>query len=214
MAILDMPACPSIDDIDWSFTVPAQENKSEWTRGSQIILLAGSAFYEAGFAIPPIVDEANFLAWSAFLAKLKGKVNSFRLPRVSSPQHALADNLVVFGAGQGGFSLTVKSPTLVSRTLLKAGQFITLDFTGQREDQQLLWLEQDLVLNAQGEGVATFNNWMRLRPLNGARVYTVKPWAVMRFKEPKQLVSITNKRVYNAPVDCEESFPSLPATAP
>lgn len=87
MALIAFPAGARIRRIAWSLDRPSQVNRSRWTGTEQVVSTAWHSRWRAEVELAPIVGEANVLAWRAFLAQLKGRVNRFRLPAVEGAQH-------------------------------------------------------------------------------------------------------------------------------
>lgn len=87
MAIIPMPASVRIKTIEWLLSRPAQVNRSHWTGRDQVVADPWHGRWSAEAELAPIVGAAGMLAWRSFLAKVKGRINPFRLVAVEAPQH-------------------------------------------------------------------------------------------------------------------------------
>jgi hypothetical protein len=126
MAIITMPASVRIQRIDWRLDRPAQVNRSAYTGARQVVGQPGQARWSASVALSPIIGETNVLAWRAFLAKLKGQINTFRLIAVEGSQ--TGSTPLSGGASAGAVTLTSYGwlPASSGTVLLAAGRMLTI----------------------------------------------------------------------------------------
>lgn len=108
MAIVPFPPGAEIKRIQWTLDRPAQVNRSGWTGARQVVTQPGSALWRASFELRPLIGQAAVLRWRAFLASLKGPINTFRLPAVEASQvsvagYAQGDQNVLTVIRLGGF---------------------------------------------------------------------------------------------------------------
>lgn len=164
------------------FTQPSQVNRSGWT-GKTWVQPSGRGWWSFALEYPPMA-EADARLMRAFLARLQGAANSFRLPVVDSPQIASTPTVRVNGAGQTGYSLAVDGMP-VSATLLGQGSYITVN-------DQLLILTADLVANGSGAGTATFASAIRSSPADNT---------IIEVRTPTCLVSLDGDSVSWEPVE-------------
>lgn len=91
MGIIPLPATARFaKKVSWSLDRPAQVNRSAWTGRRQVIANPWHGKWSASVELVPIIGEPAVRLWRAFLARLKGQVNSFELPATEGPQHVYA----------------------------------------------------------------------------------------------------------------------------
>jgi hypothetical protein len=165
---------------EWDIDVPAQVNRSGWTGTRKVIGLPGAPIWRATVALEPIATELSERALRAFLLKLKGVQNTFRLPAACSQTNA-AGATVRTGANAG---LTVPLQGLpANQTVLAEGQFLTVLLpSGHR---RLVCLTADLNSNGVGQGTATFEPELGEVPAAGTAVELANPYALMALAAPR-----------------------------
>lgn len=167
--IVPFPAL-GIRRIEWNIDRPAQVNRSQYTRSRKVHPLPGASLWSGSFEMAPM-NETQVLAWRAFIARLQGPVNSFRMVAVEGPQRP-ASGTVTAAATAAGATAIVTSGW--SGALLKAGHMITVN-------EQLAMLTNPVVASG---GNATLE---LDRPLHAA----VTPNTVVETRLPTLLASMT-----------------------
>lgn len=89
MAIIALPPSVRIRHIEWSLDRPAQINRSPYSGARKVVANPWHGRWTARVELAPIIGEANVRAWRGFLASLKGQINTFLVPAIEGPQHAL-----------------------------------------------------------------------------------------------------------------------------
>jgi hypothetical protein len=73
------PAGAKIRRVSWSLDRPAQVNRSAYTGARRVVANPWHGKWSARVELSTIVGEGNVRPWRAFLAKLKGQINTFGL---------------------------------------------------------------------------------------------------------------------------------------
>src|SRR3546814_9339926 len=133
---------------------PGQGNRSAWTGRRQVVALPGAARWSASVALRPMLSDSDVLLWRAFLLKLRGQQNTFRL-RATEAAQVSGLTVRVNGGGQSGYSLATDGWGAAGTKLL-AGQFITIG-------DQLIALGDDVVANGSGQATLTLESRLRDR---------------------------------------------------
>lgn len=217
MATISFPSSPKPNGMVWRLVMPSQTNVSEWT-GRRQTIASGRGWWECQLSLPPIVGTTNVNAWRAFIAKSRGKANDFRIPvdpTAQSPEltinavgslnlnftanlyQTFSEDPLVNGSGQQGRTLNTTGWP-VSTTVLQAGQFVTIN-------DQLLQLTENVVSDAFGLAVLTFEPPIRVSPANNAPIEYVNPYCLMYMVEEPTL-SVENGYVYSLSLNLRESF--------
>lgn len=196
MAIITFPASARIASIKWELDRPAQVNRSWWSGRDSVRANPWHGRWSAQVALAPIVGEENILAWRAFLATLKGQVNTFRLPATEGAQTALA-NVLVSGAHAAGVSSIAFSGGGLSITQLAAGRMITLN-------DQLMVLTAAAATNGAGAGSFTVEAPLRAAATNGTTIETQRPTAIVAMDRSSLGWSVGPGKLYNIEFGVEE----------
>lgn len=109
MTIVAMPASVRVQRVRWQLDRPAQVNRSAYTGARRVVANPWHGKWSASAEIVPIVGEANVRAWRAFLASLKGQINTFQLPATEGPQYVGSNPTAGASAAQGATSITLSS---------------------------------------------------------------------------------------------------------
>jgi hypothetical protein len=197
MAIITAPAL-RIASIAWRFDRPAQVNRSAYTGRRKVMANPWHARWSAELELAPIVGEANILAFRAFLAQLKGQVNSFRLKATEGAQLTGAGGVgATTGAAVGATSLAVAGfPT--GKNLL-AGQMMTVN-------DQLLLLTQDGTVTGTNDRTFTFESPLRAAVAGSALVEVMNPTALVCLTSSVSGWDVSAGTVYGAKLSVEEVF--------
>ena len=167
MAVIALPTCPPIVGKNWRYQASSQVNRSVWTGVTKKAINAAAPRWTAEIKAFELDEAEHFWAWNAFLAKLDGRANSFRLPVVSKPQ-ITGVTILVNGGGQTGFTLATDG---WGDAGLKAGQWFTVE-------DQLMRLKADVVPVA-GAATLNFDRWLRHPPADAAVVTVDIPTGLM-----------------------------------
>jgi hypothetical protein len=161
MAIIALPATTRFArKIEWTLDRPAQVNRSGWTGRRQVVANPWHGMWRAQVELVPIIGEANVRPTRAFLAKLKGQINTFLLPAVEGDQHSYVSpftGTVVSGAAGASTMVVGSMPAFV--TYLTAGCLMQIPLPSGKN--QMVMLTQDLVSDSFGVGTATFEPPLR-----------------------------------------------------
>lgn len=196
MATITFPSNPKPAGMQWRLIMPAQNNVSGWT-GQRQVIASNRGWWECSVALPPIVGRAAARPWKSFIAQARGMTNDFQVPVDPTPQSALANTVLVQGAGQTGRSIVTDGwPN--STTVLSAGDFVTIN-------NQLLQLTANVTSNGSGVATLTFEPPIRTAPSDNAPVEYKNPYALMYFvEEPMQSVGLAD--VYTIGFELREAF--------
>lgn len=194
MANLTLPAGAKIRRIQWTLDRPAQVNRSAYTGARRVVANPWHGKWSARVELSTIVGEANVRPWRAFLAKLKGQINTFSLPATEAPQHAAANPTLASAAAQGATSVT-----LASSPPLTAGMFAT--FVYPSGNHQLVQLTADIAA-----GVISFEPPLREAYSAGWAIGTQVPWAMVALADSVVGWSVDAGQQYGISFDVEEAF--------
>lgn len=196
MSLVTMPASPVPAKIAWKPKRPTQVNRSMVTSKRRVTILAAAPRMYATVTMPPIVGEANVLAWRAFVVDLEGQAHSFRLVACERDQITGVSPLVK-GAGQTGNTL-ITDGWGTAGLKLKRGQFVTVN-------DQLLMLMADAVALG-GEVVLQFKPHLRVSPADNAPLTVTRPYALMSMSNDDTGWLADIGQHYGIEFECEESF--------
>jgi hypothetical protein len=165
-----------------SLLAPAQVNRSIWTGRRKVVGLAGTELWRGKLRIFDLSTETEERPWRAFLFGLRGPANWFKwyLP---CNRHIGARPVVDTGAVAGAYTLPLTGMT-ASALILRAGQFMTVPLPSGAS--RTVCLTADLVADATGEAVATFEPALPEAPTLGATVETGAPWIAFALTAPEQ----------------------------
>lgn len=196
MATITFPNNSVIAGLQWKLVMPSQTNISGWT-GQRQVLASNRGWWECVLTPAPIVGDAAVKPWRAFLAQARGMVNDFQVKVHPRPQSALANTVLVQGAGQTGRSIVTDGwPN--STTVLSAGDYVTIN-------NQLLQLTANVTSNGSGVATLTFEPPIRSAPADNAPVEYRNPYALMYLTEEPAL-SVSVGDVYTLTLNLREAF--------
>jgi len=196
MATITFPSSPKPSGMQWKLVMPAQTNVSGWTGGRQT-LASNRGWWECQLTLPPLVGRDAVNPWRSFVAQARGSANDFQVPVDATAQSALANTVLVNGAGQTGRSL-VTDGWPASTTILSAGEFVTVG-------NQLLQLTADVTSDGSGNATISFEPPIRSAPADNAQIEYKNPYALMYcVEEPALSVSVGD--VYMLSLNLRESF--------
>lgn len=196
MATITFPSSPKPSGMQWKLVMPAQTNVSGWTGGRQT-LASNRGWWECQLTLPPMVGRDAVNPWRSFVAQARGSANDFQVPVDATAQSALANTVLVNGAGQTGRNL-VTDGWPASTTILSAGEFVTVG-------NQLLQLTADVTSDGSGNATISFEPPIRSAPADNASVEYKNPYALMYCVEEPSL-SVTVGDVYMLALNLRESF--------
>jgi hypothetical protein len=125
MTIIAMPASVRVRSAQWSLDRPAQVNRSAYSGARRVVANPWHGKWSASVEVVPLVGEANVRAWRAFLASLKGQINTFQLPATEGPQHSMGPSTASAGASQGATAIVLAAAPTLGSELLTNGSFAT-----------------------------------------------------------------------------------------
>jgi hypothetical protein len=179
MAIITVPDDEAITIDRFDFDAPAQVNRSGWTKRRKVLDLPGGQSWYFQFHVEGPATEEEERPWRAFLMRLKGPANSFRL-RVACEQHTFNNPVVGADPGNGN---TLPLQGFLPGTALVAGQFLTVPLPSGHE--RLVMLTADLTANGSGQATATFIPSLDETPTAGAAVETINPWSLVALTDAR-----------------------------
>lgn len=108
--LIEMPRSPVPAEVEWTLDQPSQTNRSEFggPGGGRTNILAGGARWSARITMPVVLHERQFRPWRSFLARARGRANTFRVVAVEEPQLRVFCTVVVDGEGQKGYQLVTR----------------------------------------------------------------------------------------------------------
>lgn len=198
MTIIATPAAVRIAEIDWTLDRPAQVNRSQWSGKDQVIADPWHGRWSAEAVLAPIIGEPNILAWRAFLAKLKGRINTFRLIAVEKAQNAYTPTVQTTTAA-GAVALPLTGFPAAVATVMLAGQMLTVN-------DQLCILTADLVTNSSGQGTATFEPPLRAQAASTTAVEVRLPTCLVALAASTAGWSVGRGQIYGIKLSVEERF--------
>ena len=148
-----------------------QVNSSRWTGKRKVIGLPGGEQWYAAAFVSDISNEAEERQWRAFLSKLRGVRNWFKLV-VACLTHSGSKPKIAAG-GAPNYQIPLKGMT-ASTTILLAGQYMTVPLPSGMN--RLVRLESDLVTNSAGNAIANTSPALNEIPAENAVCETVNPF--------------------------------------
>lgn len=197
--LIEMPRTPVAAQIEWSIDQPSQTNRSEFggRGGDRTNILAGGARWSAKITQPDVLSERQFRPWRSFLARVRGRANSFRVLAVEGPQLKFSCTVVVDGAGQKGYQL--KTRGWMPGLQMLDGMFLTVADT-------LLVVAGDTAL-AGDDGKLT----IAVEPIipnslvDGAAIEVHLPYAVLQMANSKAGYTVGRGQMYSVSFEAEEA---------
>lgn len=162
MALITFPSSPGIQAQSLRIVAPSQETTSEWT-GHRKVQPSGRAWWQGSITLPPM-SEVDALAWRAFVAKARGRSNTFQVPVRTGVQST--SNPLVNGGAQTGYQLITDA--WGASEAIKAGWYFTLG--GQ------LHIITANVTASGGAATITFEPALRSSPANNAAIEIEDPY--------------------------------------
>jgi hypothetical protein len=187
MTVLSIPDPDALILLGVRDYVPDQMNRSAWTSRGQVVGLPGAEMWFIRAAIEGIATEDEECPWRAFVFGLKGRQNTFHFP-IACQRHVGGKPLVDTGATDG-YTLPLKGMQ-PSTLILRAGKYMTVPLPSGHH--RLVNLSADLVTDAAGKGVATFNFALDEVPALNAIVETANPFVPVRRSEQGEGFSYDN----------------------
>lgn len=164
MAIITLPSGLEYDRLDWRPVASAQVNRSQWNNARRAMDLDNG--YMAASVEIEVPTENEARALKAFHAKLRGGLNTFRLPATQCAQVTSGTITLAAGASAGAVSISTAGWGGAS-ALLKAGQYITIA-------DQLLMLTADVPASGTNRTLA-IDPPLRAAASSGAAVEIANP---------------------------------------
>lgn len=181
MATISFPAAAKIRSIRWELERPAQVHTSGYTGRRVVVADPWHGRWRATFELAPIVGQDNFLAWRAFMAALRGQINTFRLPATEKPQNG--SGLVTVSGAAGATTITLGAA-------VAAGDFITVN-------------NQMVVATTSGSS-PTIEPALRVAASGSAEIGN--PYCLVSMSDPRVGWSVEPGQLYGAAFSVEEAF--------
>lgn len=199
MAIVTFPPSARIASISWTLDRPAQVNRSRWTGQDQVAADPWHGRWSAQLELAPIVGEGRVLEWRAFIASLRGRVNSFRLPATEGGQAGGGFAPFVFGDGQPA-----------SRTALQTAGWPTWNGTFPKPGQMMTVRDQLVVMTAVEGGndirLISFEAQLRQHAVHLMPVEFARPTALVALTGSTAGWSVGRGTLYGVSLTVEERF--------
>lgn len=187
MAIVALPSPARIRAIQWTLDRPANVNVSAYTGYRHVAANPWHGKWSASVEFAAM-DASMMLAFRAFLAGLKGQINTFALPFAEEgAQNANVGVTVAVLAAAGTTSVTITG----AATSMQAGQAITID-------------NQLLMLTKVAGNVLTFQPALRTEAAVGKAVETSEPYAMVAIVDSMVGWSVDLGPVYGMSLEVEE----------
>ena len=195
---LTPPSTPKESRTTWDIQGTSVVSASPFTFKSQVLEYSADRWI-AEVSIDPLT-RAQAAPWMAFLAKLKGRVGTFRWgpELLKTAQGTVAGTPLVKGGSQTGNSLDTDGWTAGS-AILKAGDFIQID----NSFYQIL-----TDVSANGSGEATLDVRPRLRThADNATIITASPKCLLRLSDDQiRVVEAPQDRLFSIGFSAEEAL--------
>ena len=178
MAVLDFPEDIKPSDCAWQLIPRTKIFTNPLTNSRQTLSMPGT-YWQAQLSFSNLSrDKAARLA--ALIHKLDGASGRISLwdHAFPKPRGLAQGNPVVDGSNQLGSQLNIKGCTPNSN-FLKAGDYCQIG-------EQLVIMTDDANADGQGRCKLNFKAALRKAPVNGTRIITDKPKAIMMLKDDKQ----------------------------
>lgn len=187
MAEVIVPDYDELQVIELDFDEPAQVNRSAWTGTRKAIGLPGAGIWTGQVAVENIATEAEERQWRAFLARLKGVQNWFKV-YLPCQSHIGPAPTVDTGATNGyTLPLTGMTPSTV---ILEAGQHMSVPLPSGHV--RAVRLTADLLTDSGGEAVAEFSPALNEVPTLGATVETANPYVRVAASATRNPIPLNN----------------------
>lgn len=192
MAIVVFPPELRIRSIQWTLERPAQVNRSAYTGSRKVATDPWHALWRARAELVPIVgDAAKARSLRAFVASLRGAVNTVRLPATEGGQKGLTAATVQTTAAQGASAMTVAGCYLLP------GHMITVN-------DQLL---QVVTSAPSGSNCAiTFEGSLRAAANAGTVIETGNPTCLVALTGSAAGWAVDPGQLYSSSFEFEEAF--------
>lgn len=196
MAVIPLPKTIRFaSSIAWQLDRPAQINVSGYTGRRQVVANPWHGKWRAKVELAPIVGENNVLAWRAFLAALRGQINTFRLPMAEGPQNNNSGVTVESGHAAGTNTIILANLS----TALEPGQFVQIGDLSLCLTSVGAWV-------AGGRQAITFEPPMRLPVVAGMPAETANPACHVALASSSTGWSVDKGKVYGISLEVEEAY--------
>lgn len=187
MAEVIAPDYDELQVVELDFDEPAQVNRSAWTATRKVIGLPGAGLWSGQVAVENIATEVEERQWRAFLARLKGVQNWFKV-YLPCQSHIGPAPTVDTGATNGyTLPLTGMEPDTV---ILQAGQHISVPLPSGHI--RTVRLTEDLLTDSAGKAVAEFAPALNEVPTLGAAVETANPYVRVAATATRTPIPLSN----------------------
>lgn len=187
MAVIAWPDGVNIRAIEWVLDRPAQINRSDYTGARRVTANPWHGKWSAKLEIAPIVGEQNIWKFKAFLAALRGPVNTFRLPATYGAQSGLPAATVTTTAAKGAVTMSLTG------VQMQAGQMATVN-------------DQLLQIISVADAAITFEPPLRAQATSGTAVEVGNPTCLVSLVDSAVALSAEPGVIYSAAFDVEEVF--------
>lgn len=175
-----VPDYDGLTVLSLDFDEPAQVNRSAWTGARRVVGLPGASLWTGQIELGPFATEEEEQPWRAFLSKLRGQQNWFKV-YLPCQTHIGPAPTVAAGA-TNGYSLPLAGLN-PSTLILRAGQHMTVPLPSGHN--RAVRLEVDLISDASGNTTAQFAPALNEVPTLGASVETARPFVPVASAKPR-----------------------------
>lgn len=197
--LIDMPRTPVAAEIEWMLDRPGQTNRSEFNGegGGRTNILAGGARWSAKVTMPKQLGERAFRPWRSFLARVRGRANTFRVIAVEGRQLPFFCTIVVDGADQKGYALKTRGWYAGAQML--DGMFLTVG------DRLLVVAGNTAIAGADGRLTIAVEPLIPGKLVDGAAVEVHLPYAVLQIADTKAGYTVSVGQMYSVAFQAEEA---------
>lgn len=187
MAEVIVPDYDELQVVELDFDEPAQVNRSAWSGTRKVIGQPGASLWTGQVAVENIATEVEERQWRAFLARLKGVQNWFKV-YLPCQSHIGPAPTVDTGATNGyTLPLTGMTPSTV---ILEAGQHMSVPLPSGHV--RAVRLTADLLTDGSGEAVAEFSPALNEVPTLGAMIETANPYVRVAASATRNPIPLSN----------------------
>ena len=182
MAVITLPSAFKIREIEWDLSQPSQVNRSQWSGADQVEEETWHSRWRAAVTFAPLGSDARLLR--SLIAKLKGRVNTIRLPVTSEDQHSIVTPQRVYGAHAAGATTLYTYGWHAVLPSLLDGHFLTIN------DQMAMVTEDaappgvgEIGTGEPGARKFTLHAPLRAAATHSTQITTLRPTCLMALAE-------------------------------
>jgi hypothetical protein len=202
MTTLTFPTIRQPSSVTWRLRSRTQTHTSPLDGTVQTLALPG-ARWEAALNWAAM-EEADWRALAAFLARLGGQAGRFTFGPIHAPRRATGGGTpVVNGASQAGATLSVRGWSANAQAFLAGDWLSYVDTTGRARLHQVT---ADVTANGSGVASVPIAPAIRRSGANGAAVQVTAPVGVFRLGDDAQDVAVRPARFAAVAFDIVEAL--------